>query len=185
MYVYTTNYFILTDLLGIKYKANTTINKKGLYVCSHAIDHVDLFSILNELINQNRKATIVVADLWWNHLLYNYILSIGINYIDFLYVNEYKKNGTVNKVVEILSKEGLVFIFLYKKCTSTGIHYMIKKSNLKPTICKIFNEETKNIDMPKYKIFIHNIFKTYNMVFINNYVYVNLKTLKEDLYNFK
>ena len=134
---------LFCTILNVDYASRKRFKNEGLCICSHSYEHIDLFFVLHKLIEENKKATIIVADEWWNHLLYN-TTSLNSCGIDFMYVNPNKKNKTVKKMKKMIKNKQLVVIFLYKNSVHKGIHYVLENLNIKPTLCKIQN---KDIDM--------------------------------------
>jgi hypothetical protein len=174
---------IFCSILNVEYASKKRFKNEGLYICSHSYEHIDLFFIIHKLIEENKKATIIVADKWWNHLLYN-ISSLDYYGIDFVYVNQNKKNKTVKKMIKMIKNKQLVVIFLYKNSLHKGIHYLLNESNIKPILCKVQNKYVKTENMDKTEIFLNTINKTYEIIYEKDYVYSTIDKLKDDLYNY-
>jgi hypothetical protein len=172
---------LLCTILNVDYTSRKCFKNEGLYICSHSYEHIDLFFVLHKLIEENKKATIIVADEWWNHLLYN-AASLDSYGIDFMFVNPNKKNKTVKKMKKMIKNKQLVVIFLYKNSVHKGIHYVLENLHTKPTLCKIQNKETVTENMSKSEIFLNTFNKTYEIIYEKDYNYSTIEKLKEDLY---
>lgn len=175
---------VLCSILNVDYTHRKRFKNEGLYICSHSYEHIDLFFVIHKLIEENKKATIIVADEWWNHLLHN-TASLCSYGIDFMYVNPNKKNKTVKKMIKMLKNKQLVVIFLYKNSVHKGIHYVLDGLDIKPTLCRIQNKELATEGMNKSEIFLNTLNRTYEINYEIEYNYSNIEKLKEDLYAIK
>ena len=142
----------LLSLINCSYEIKGDIpdyNKSQLFVSTHDYEHIDLFILINEIIKYGVKITIIAANEIWNHILYYYLLFIGVFHIDFIFVTE----NTVQKMIDVLKKDEHVLIYLYRNNNSTGIYHTVKGNNVPITLCQIKSEhKPTNYDEDDSKI---------------------------------
>ena len=185
-YIYINTSLLFYANSTYELKNDLTLKKNDLLVCTHSYEYIDVFVIINEYIKKKQNVTIVFANKIHNHILKYYLYSIGVTWINFLFV----KGGTVNKVKEIIKKEPVI-IYLYKFLShKTGIYYMSKNSK-NIYLCKIrSNHPPKTHDKNNYlEVFIRNFGKHYEIEYLkynynlNDSPDVFMNKLKNSLYN--
>ena len=159
----------LLSLINCSYEIKSDIpdyDQPQLFVSTHDYEHIDLFVLINEFIKYGVKVTIIAANEIWNHILYYYLLFIGVFHIDFIFVTE----NTVQKMIDVLKNDEHVLIYLYRNNTSTGIYHTVKENNVPITLCQIKSEhKPTNYDEGEsvYTIFTENIGKEYTLSYEN------------------
>jgi hypothetical protein len=183
--------FININLLTYTKSTYNTINninpdKKKLIVVSHSYEHIDIFIIINECIKLKKNISILFSDKIWNHILKYYLYSIGVTWINFIFVT----GGTVDKIKNKLKEESVI-VYLYEYLDKTGIYYILEDKSISLQICSITSthKPLNYIDnVSLLDIYLHNYNKHYTLK-CSTYEYnINLppkifiKNLKKKLY---
>ena len=131
----------LLSLMKISYtnKNNILLNEPSLLVCSHDYEQNDVFILINEFIKNKQNVTLVVADIIGHKILMYYIKFIGVFNIDFLFI----KDGTVNKMIDMLKKDNSIITFLRRDDNSHGVYYTILEEEVPIILCQIKSDYLK------------------------------------------
>jgi hypothetical protein len=166
----------LLQVVNSSYKIHNPIDfhKQQLIVSTHDYEHIDIFILLDQVMNQLNHVTIVFADHLWNYILYLYIRILGYNHIHFLFITD----NTVNKVLSILQRDETVIIYSYRHNESSGIYHILQQTKSPLYLCKIKSDhEYTNLETHDIFTIIYENFGTHYDLNYKSYKYDHLLDL--------